>query len=356
MVDNDEVAAGSPIGVASAGFGGALRSRMLLSYLGLLGLLYAASVATAFVSDTPDPDATGESLSVVVCAIGFGLCLPSGARLGRLRYVGAVLCASAAPITALLFHDQLAAQVWSVVPLMFVAVYLRTWHRPAVARAAAAAIALTAVTALVIAPAQVPPLWAILYVTSIVGAAEFFGVMSSALAEAALRDPLTSVWNRAGVDAKAARVIAWAQRRGEPVAVLVLDVDDFKTVNDRDGHAAGDRVLVHLTRRWLARIPKSGVIGRVGGDEFLVVVRGYDESAARALAADLIGGQAVDVTVGVAVGDAVDGALPVLFAAADADLYRRKRRRKNGADGRPPQVDAGAGQAGAIGRRASGLE
>lgn len=312
---------------AATGFDVALRRRMLLVYLAILWTLYTLAVVSAYLLDAPRSDGRGEVIAVAVLTVGALTALRR--PLCGWRYALALVCVSVSPVVAVLFHGQLAAQVWSVIPLMFVAMFLRTWHGPAVTRVAATVLAGTAVLALVIAPAPVPSLWFVFYVACIVGSAEIFGLANSILVDAALRDPLTSLWNRAGVVRHATRVLNTARRRGEQVAVVVFDVDDFKGVNDRRGHAAGDLVLSGLARRWVGGLPRDSVIGRVGGDEFVVVLGGYDEPRARVLATDLVDGHSVEVTFGVAAGPAEPDAFETLFAAADEDLYRSKRARTN---------------------------
>lgn len=307
--------------------GSALRRRMLLAYLVILLGLYALSVAVAFGVDSPPSDARGEGIAVTLCVVGLILAVRTPLR--GWRYIAAVVCASTAPIVALLFHEQLAAQVWSVVPLMFVAIFLRSWHRPVTARSASTAIAVGAAAVLMVAPAPVPAMWLVLYLVCIPGAGEVCGWLSSALIDLALRDPLTAVWNRAGVERRANEMVARARRRRQPVAVIVLDVDDFKTVNDSHGHLAGDAILVELTQRWTAIVPESSVLGRVGGDEFVVVLTGYDQNRARALAAELADGNAVHVTYGLTLDPTGAELFETQFRAADRDLYRRKRVRKS---------------------------
>lgn len=307
-------------------FDEALRRRMLLAYLAILAALYALAVVSAYGLDDPRSDGRGEVIALTLTSVG--VLTAWRAPLRGARYVTALVSVNAAPVAALLFHQQIAGQVWAVIPLMFLAVFLRTWHTVAVTRTAVAALAAAAVTALLVAPAPVPGLWLLFYVACIVGAAEVFGLANTVLLDAAFRDPLTSVWNRAGVVRQANRQLAAAKRRAEPVAVVVFDVDDFKVVNDRDGHAAGDQVLVDLTRRWVDHLPRHSVIGRLGGDEFAVLLRGYDEPQARELAAELVDGHAVAVTFGVAVGPADTATFDSLCAAADEDLYRRKRARR----------------------------
>lgn len=303
-----------------------LRRRMLLTYLGILFAVYAMTVVQCLVFDAPRSDARGEMAAVALTGAGLLLCLRT--PLAGWRYWWALLCVGAAPIAAVLFHEQVIAQIWSVVPLMFVAIFIRTWHTSRSTRIAVAVLALAAVSALLLAPAPVPTLWLAFYVLSIVGAAEVFGLSNAALLDAAFRDPLTLVWNRAGTRRQANRLLARARRRRQQVAVIVFDVDDFKGVNDKGGHAVGDRVLSDLTRRWLGRIPPASVIGRIGGDEFVVIVGGYSEEQARALADELSEDLVVAVTYGVAAGTADRRAFDTLFAAADRDLYARKRARR----------------------------
>ncbi|OBB58217.1 diguanylate cyclase [Mycobacterium sp. 852013-51886_SCH5428379] len=299
-----------------------LRRKMLVSYLAAVLVLYLVSVVSAYWLELPPSDARGEVLAMLLALAGLSAAWHPPLR-GR-RYVGALLCVIGAPVAAVLFHHQIAAQVWSVVPLMFIAMFIRTWHSPAATRIAVAAIAAVSATALMIAPAPVPTLWVVLYALCILGAAEVFGMANTALLNAALRDPLTSVWNRAGIARQSQRITARARRRGEAIAVVVLDVDDFKLVNDQRGHTAGDAVLCDLAEKWLQRLPQPSVIGRVGGDEFVVVLSGYGDDEARSVAAELVDGHAVGVTFGVAVGPPDEGAVDALFALADEDLYRRK--------------------------------
>jgi diguanylate cyclase (GGDEF)-like protein/PAS domain S-box-containing protein len=87
----------------------------------------------------------------------------------------------------------------------------------------------------------------------------------------ALRDPLTGVANRNLVVDRLEHALALAQRSGADVAVLFIDVDSFKWINDTMGHAAGDRVLVGVARQLKAVFRESDTVGRIGGDEFLVV-------------------------------------------------------------------------------------
>lgn len=304
-------------------FAAALQRRMLLGYLGVLLVLYLSSVASAWGMSS----VRGEIISVALCVVG--LALAARAPLGRLRYGLAVTCLCAVPVAAMLFHDVDAAQVWAVVPLMFSAIFVRAWHRPATARVVATAIAVAAGVALVVAPADVPVQWCGMFAVCILAGAEIVGVLLAALYDAALRDPLTGAWNRTGLERRASELMSRAARRAESLAVIALDIDDFKVLNDSAGHAAGDRVLAQLVRDWRGQLPDQAVVGRLGGDEFVVVVAGHDDTSALALAQRLAAGGPVQVSAGIAVGQPLDArTLEALIARADGDLYRVKRERK----------------------------
>lgn len=148
------------------------------------------------------------------------------------------------------------------------------------------------------------------------------------LSHQATVDPLTGALNRAGSDAALAAAFS---SPGAGVAALFVDLDDFKTVNDALGHEAGDRLLVEVADALRAACRSSDTVGRVGGDEFLVVCRDLGRSAADALLArveeGLPGGTA---SVGLAWTPG-QGSAPELVALADAAMYAAKSRR--GADG-----------------------
>ncbi len=300
-----------------------LRRRMLVTYLVTVLAMYAAAVAAAFGL----PDARGEWVAVALSTLGLLAALPR--HLRGWRYAVSVLCACLAPLAPVLGHHELAAQVWALIPVTMIAVYIRSWHRPATARLLTGALAAGITLCLWLAPAPAPALWFVLFPACILGSAELFGLLISALVEAALRDPLTAVWNRAGLSRELAGLQPRARRRGESLAVIVLDIDDFKAVNDRDGHAAGDSVLIQLTRRWTRQLPPCAVLGRIGGDEFVAVLTGCTEGRARTLADALGGTGPVHVSTGVAVGPAhAPNSFTALLTEADRDLYRHKTRRK----------------------------
>jgi len=156
--------------------------------------------------------------------------------------------------------------------------------------------------------------------------------------EQALRDPLTGVRNRRGFAEEVEGILARARRSGNFTALLLIDLDHFKSVNDRFGHQAGDRLLRALTDTATGVSRKGDIVGRLGGDEFALALADADAGLALALA-ELIrravvatrlddGAGGFTVSIGVA---SMRGAesLDELFAEADAALYRAKAQGGN---------------------------
>jgi diguanylate cyclase (GGDEF)-like protein len=100
-------------------------------------------------------------------------------------------------------------------------------------------------------------------------------------------DTLTPVLNRRAFVRELSRTIAYCRRYGVPAAVLYLDLDGFKQVNDRFGHPAGDAALVRIAELLTAHVRESDVVARLGGDEFAVLLLQVDAEAAAAKALSL---------------------------------------------------------------------
>ncbi len=160
-----------------------------------------------------------------------------------------------------------------------------------------------------------------------------------AVLELAATDPLTGLPNRRGFEARAGAALGAARRAGRPCAVAVLDLDHFKAVNDAHGHAAGDAVLRGLAQALRAGIRAGDVPGRLGGEEFAILLPGVTADEATALAERLrlalpsavphpAGGDA-RVTASIGIAAVPPGrparALAVALARADRALYAAKR-------------------------------
>jgi len=156
------------------------------------------------------------------------------------------------------------------------------------------------------------------------------------------RDALTNTPNRALMIDRLHNAIAVARRHGTRFAVLFVDLDDFKQVNDTLGHVAGDGVLQQAARHLQSVVRDSDTVSRYGGDEFLVLLADVAQASDAALvAAKILGGvaQAIHVddhevhlsaSIGIAIypDDAEEAA--TLISRADAAMYRSKRRQRGG--------------------------
>lgn len=163
------------------------------------------------------------------------------------------------------------------------------------------------------------------------------------LARLALHDQLTGAANRQLLQLTLDEAIAAADVSGEPLAVLFLDVDDFKGINDAFGHAAGDMVLVELATRLRGGVRAGDMVGRIGGDEFVAICAGADADAAEAIAQRILtvcrlpipvpdGIISASVSVGVSLyrpGIDPSTAAQQLLVRADAAMYDAKRAGKD---------------------------
>lgn len=153
------------------------------------------------------------------------------------------------------------------------------------------------------------------------------------LMEVATTDVLTRIPNRRATEAFLAKELSRAQRNKDEFAILLIDIDDFKKVNDRWGHAVGDEVLVKTAGIFQAMIRKQDLVGRWGGEEFLIIVPGPCD--AKALAERVRCGIAeakfnsgtvsfgITVSIGVACAKSTDQ-IDEILKAADHALYQSK--------------------------------
>lgn len=153
-------------------------------------------------------------------------------------------------------------------------------------------------------------------------------------------DPLVPVFNRRGFMRELDRGISYASRYQRRASVLYIDIDGLKAVNDRHGHAAGDRILVDFGRLLMNHVRRSDAIGRLGGDEFAIFLHEADRATAEGKARELAqlaaglqfdfetASMGVDFSWGVAEIVADEPATATL-ARADAEMYCFKQRRRS---------------------------
>jgi diguanylate cyclase (GGDEF)-like protein len=162
-----------------------------------------------------------------------------------------------------------------------------------------------------------------------------------ALREGARLDDLTGLASRAAFISALHDAVAASVRAHAPLTVMFIDLDDFKQVNDRHGHAAGDALLRAFAGRLQAGIRGSDLAARIGGDEFAVLAQGLDVAGAIAMASALtdklvhpyaLGGIDVRVSASIGLAGCPDQGLDAmaLLRAADAAMYRAKRAGKAG--------------------------
>jgi diguanylate cyclase (GGDEF)-like protein len=161
------------------------------------------------------------------------------------------------------------------------------------------------------------------------------------LTRQAFQDPLTALPNRALFMDRLAHALARTERRAQHVAVLFLDIDRFKVINDSLGHAVGDQVLGELSRRLIDCVRPEDTVARLGGDEFAILLEDLDELSGATAVAErvakaletpfLLEGREVVVTM--SVGVALNTRRPILpeelLRDADLAMYRAKGKGKN---------------------------
>lgn len=158
----------------------------------------------------------------------------------------------------------------------------------------------------------------------------------------ASHDALTGVWNRGAVLELLQREVWRTEREGGSLAVMLVDLDHFKAVNDTLGHVSGDDVLRETARRITQAVRSYDLVGRYGGEEFLVLLPGCDRNAAEERALKLsqaVAGSPIETTGGqtrmtlsagvISTADAPGSDPLALLRAADAALYRAKAGGRN---------------------------
>lgn len=170
-----------------------------------------------------------------------------------------------------------------------VAVYLGWFYRPGIARACLALHLAAVSLAVLLRPTPDEPAFssslALLYALLIsVFCLETGSYIHRRAERQARRDPLTDALNRRGLVLLGERALALAERSGESLVLAIVDLDDFKEVNDAGGHAAGDEALRACSAAWARGLGPRDLVARIGGDEFALVIHADERAAAERLA------------------------------------------------------------------------
>lgn len=278
-------------------------------------------------------------LSAVLALAGIATAVAvlfAGVELPRWFGLLFVLLHAAVSVYYLGFSDERQNAVASIQEMTVMAVYLAWFYGPRIGRALEFVILVAVCTAMLLGPfggTAVPgdATAGMFGITNVLGVALLtwlcleigFFVRHRMLREGQT-DPLTGALNHRGLIRHAAEEARRARRTGHPLSVAVLDLDDFKAVNDGEGHEAGDAVLKSLVAQWTALSRQSDAVARLGGDEFVMLLPRTSAKDAegmlrrmRLLAShpwswgvtEMLPGEAVEVAL----------------RRADAEMYRDKR-------------------------------
>ncbi|TFH79488.1 MULTISPECIES: GGDEF domain-containing protein [Pseudomonas] len=160
------------------------------------------------------------------------------------------------------------------------------------------------------------------------------------IAELAARDPLTALYNRRALEVRAPRLLDQVSS-ARPGALLLIDIDNFKLVNDLYGHTAGDRLLISLSEMIRSQLPQGALAARLGGDEFVMLLGDASHEQIMVLGSELreqfqqmtsqsyVTPEAVTLSIGAKVFDQPPASLAALIEQGDSALYESKRGGRN---------------------------
>lgn len=302
-----------------------IRALACLFLAGLIGSAVAAAVP--FHPGRPVYLLTGVAALCAVLAAGLYF---AGHRLGR-RATHVLLALLTVTIGLTVMRSAtMAGAMISGYALTWIAIFAAYFLPLRHAVLHAAGISASFGAALVVAgyPVATP---LVVLSGSVFAATLGLGDLVRRLNEQARTDQLTGLLNRFGFREVAARQLALAQRTGAQVTVAVIDLDAFKEVNDRAGHAAGDELLRDLAEAWRGELRDSDVVGREGGDEFVLLLPSTSRSQAAELLARLAAASPASWSAGLAEwwpGEDLSSCL----MRADAALYEVKVGRDSAGD------------------------
>ena len=256
-------------------------------------------------------------------------------RLQIARYAIALLCLAA--VVATVYVAGVAQLFWSFPAVLIMFYLLPSRHAVAVAGITFAALLPELVTGLPPIQLMTALITLLLTIAFSFAFASQTEAQRSQLLHAVTRDPLTGAANRRALGQRLNDMLARNRRGPLHASLLMIDVDHFKSINDRFGHAAGDEVLIGVVQAMRQRVRETDTIFRIGGEEFLIIAENTQPARAHTLAEDLrvlieaarlVDTKPVTVSIGVAQLVAEEDSDSWLKRADDA-LYEAKRAGRN---------------------------
>lgn len=245
------------------------------------GAVIAASGLIDALTSTGDAFGSVWTLAwVALTVLLAGLPLLFGARLALgIGVAGAAVFFTVTSLQMALSTSAVAS-VNNLVLYPMLACYLGWFYRRTIARiVTGAGFTLSGIAVLINTHDMVFLTWINLALASVF-CLEAAGYLRAKLDREITTDPLTRVLNRTGLDQRIATELARAARTGEPLTIAIIDLDDFKRINDHHGHAAGDRLLVEFATTLTTQSRPFDSVVRIGGDEFLLVLPALTQTQA----------------------------------------------------------------------------
>ncbi|WAC92775.1 GGDEF domain-containing protein [Mycobacterium sp. Aquia_213] len=310
---------------AGSGFYSSQQVRLLRIYLGATTFLFTYGVVFSVIPIHPGLTPGKPTGGIVAIALGLAALVWLAVRPEKPEPATAVAIVATPIVMAC--HVAITAEFACLIAPMFLAMYLRAFYPPRRGVILVGALTLASVVALAVSHTARLYIDYLIFAIAIVGAAESFGLVTRALVNAACTDPLTQVLNRAGWEIATADLLARSRSAAVTVTVIVLDIDNFKTINDTQGHLAGDEYLVSRADCWRKLAPANAVLARLGGDEFAVCIAddtGRPHDSERFVADVRLHTPGTSVGSASQRGESAD--IPSLYATADAELYDAKHQ------------------------------